>query len=339
LIGEPATLADDVRMILLPARRLIFSTSAAGATMAYQSGRLEARLVWFDRSGRELGSVGEAGNMSTLGLSHDGSRIAFGLVDPRTGVVNLWVTDIRRGVTTRLTAGALRESSPAWSPQDDQIAFHAFREDGKHLYAVAATGGEPRQLLRSTGPTLNLDDWSRDGRYILYHETETRQMLALELGGQHRKVLVARGVNGPVMTALATPDEGVFSPDGAFVAFNIGTTGRSEVFLKRFPPTDEQWQISNAGGMQPRWRADGRELFYLAPDGTMMVVDITSLRPTFKAGAPRRLFKTRVTPGPGTEQYAVTGDGQRFLIMDPVADEQSLPLRVIVDWPGLIARR
>src|SRR6185295_9393797 len=105
---------------------------------------------------------------------------------------------------------------------------------------------------------------------------------------------------------------------GEFVAFNIGATGRSEVFVKRFPPTDEQWQISNAGGMQPRWRADGRELFYLAPDGTMMGVDIMTLRPAFKASAPRRLFRTRINPNPGNEQYAVSADGQRFLILDPL---------------------
>jgi hypothetical protein len=339
VIGEPVTLADDVRMILQPARRLIFATSSAGTTMAYQGGRVEVRLVWFDRAGREMAPIGEPGNMITLGLSHDGSRIAFGLADQRTGAVNLWVTDIPRGVTTRLTAGALRESSPAWSPKGDQIAFHAVHEDGKHLYVVAATGGEPRELLRSTGPSLNMDDWSRDGGYILYHETETRQMLALELGGQRRKMLVARGAAGNVPTAFATPDQGVFSPDGAFVAFNIGSTGRSEVFLKRFPPTDEQWQISDTGGMQPRWRADGRELFYLAPDGTMMTVAITSRPPAFRASAPHRLFKTRVNPTPGSEQYAVTGDGLRFLIMDPLVDEQSLPLRVLVDWPALIERR
>lgn len=120
------------------------------------------------------------------------------------------------------------------------------------------------------------------------------------------------------------------------MAFNWAETGREEIYLVPFPPTGEKWQLSNAGGVQPRWRGDGRELYYLAPDGTMMVVDITSPPPNLKATAPRPLFKTRVTPNRSVEQYAVTADGRRFLIMDPIVDEQLLPLRVILDWPGLV---
>ena len=136
-----------------------------------------------------------------------------------------------------------------------------------------------------------------------------------------------------------SPDEGAFSPDGKAVAFNSDETGRSEIFLEVFPPTGEKWQLSDGGGVQPRWRRDGRELYYLAPDGTMMAVAIASPPPAFKASAPVPLFKTRLLPSSQTEQYAVTADAQRFLVIDPIVDERLLPLRVILNWPALLESR
>lgn len=329
LSGEPMTLAEQVRPIQL-SRRLAFSTSSAGASLAFQAGRNEARLTWLDRTGRDVGGLGDPMGLSTLALSRDGSRVAFGRADPRSNAVNVWVTDIARNVSTRLTSGSFRESDPAWSPNDDRLVFNSNEEGGKHLYTISAAGGTMTQILK--GPNLAIDDWSPDGRYVLYHGEVPVKMFALELSGERCTLQVSH-------PEAVQPDEGAFSPDGRAVAFNSDETGRSEIFLKVFPPTGEKWQLSDGGGVQPRWRRDGRELYYLAPDGTMMAVAIASPPPALKASAPVPLFKTRLLPSPQIEQYAVTADGQRFLVMDPIVDERLLPLGVILNWPALLEGR
>jgi Tol biopolymer transport system component len=219
------------------------------------------------------------------------------------------------------------DSDPAWSPSGDRVAFSSIGDAGKSLYIMSAAGGNETVAVKNTGPNLSVDDWSRDGRFLLYHDPQ--QMLAVNLMGDRQPISVVSGDAGQV-------DEGAFSPDAKAVAYNYNETGRNEVFVTPFPPNGAKWKISNNGGVQPRWRGDGRELYYLAPNGTLMVVDVLSPAPNLKISAPRALFETRLLPSAQTDQYAVTSDGQQFLVMDPLVDERTLPLHVILNWQNLL---
>ena len=154
---------------------------------------------------------------------------------------------------------------------------------------MPSSGGDATEFMPPQPGKAGLDDWSSDGRFILYHDASTH-MFVVELAGGHQTILVTDTVSGE------QPDQGAFAPATNEVAFTTQETGRSEVYVKAFPPTGARRQISNAGGVQPLWRRDGRELYYLALDGTLMAVDILSAAPAFRAGVPRPLFKTRIVP-------------------------------------------
>jgi eukaryotic-like serine/threonine-protein kinase len=331
LAGDPVTLVDDVSVSA--GGRAAFSVSRTGVVAYEHQRNVESQLTWVDRTGKELDIVGKPGIYSTIDMAPDEHRVAVGLMDPGTVAVNLWVMDLERPVASRLTYGTVRESDPAWSPDSRRIAFNSIRNGLKSLYAMSPGGGSEEELLRSSGPPLAIDDWSKDGRFVLYHIDSTRELWALPLAGDRKPILVMRTLSG------TQPDEANFSPDGKWVAYNTSESGRMDVYIAPFPPTGDKWQISSAGGAQPRWRGDGRELFYFALDGTMMVTGISADAGTIHPSSPRELFHTSVFVAAFTEQYAVSADGQRFLMMKPTSDASAVTMTVIVNWhSGLAAR-
>jgi Tol biopolymer transport system component len=267
-VGDPTVLVESIPSGGAPGAGAAgrFSVSQTGLLVYWVPFFTPAQLTWLDRKGRPLSTLGEPGRLSTMALSPDGQRVAYGRRDSTGALQNIWVADLARGVSSRLTFGAL-DSDAAWSPDGNEIAFASVRGGRKSLYAMSSTGGAERPLLASTGPQLSMDAWSPDGQFVLYHVATTRELMALRLSGQPELISVVKPNTGIV-------DEPAFSPDGRCVAYNTNDTGRHEVYIKSFPPTDGRLQISVSGGVQPRWRGDGRELFYLTPDGTMMVVDI-----------------------------------------------------------------
>jgi serine/threonine protein kinase len=327
--GEPAIIADDVP-VASPGRAP-FSVSRRGGTLAYVAGHAanpaEARFTWFDREGHQQGGVGDPGFLFTMSFSHDDTRVAYARLDPETAVPSVWQTDLVRNVSTRLSSNNLAETDPVWSPDDAWIAFTSAR-GRKGIYRKPAAGGADILVLPLEQRADGLDDWSRDGRFLLFHTGN--ELKAIAQDGHGAPLFVARAERG-------IPDEASFSPDGRWVVFNTNDTGRSEVYVVPFPPTGERWQVSSAGGAQPRWRGDGRELYYLALDGTMMVVTFEG-RTRSVVSTPRALFRTRLIVRANTDQYVVTSKGDRFLIMDPPRDDRPPELRVIVNWRGLLER-
>src|SRR5205814_4416259 len=169
----------------------------------------------------------------------------------------------------------------------------------KSLYEIASSGGQPRLVMKSPeGYQLSMDAWSPDGRTIVYHIDTTRQLWACPLEGDQKPFLVYEPAGGAV-------DEPMFSPDGKWIAFNSTESTAAQVYVIPFPPTGAKWQVSAGGGVQPRWRRDGRELYFLAPDGKMMAVDVR-VGVGFEAGTPRALFQTNVIPDSSVDQYVVT---------------------------------
>jgi eukaryotic-like serine/threonine-protein kinase len=328
LRGDPEVIADD-----LPVEGSgsgLFGVSQTGLLVYRTGSNPLSHLAWFDRTGRNLGIVGEPGILTMMGFSPDGLRVAYGRRDLSTGAQNIWVADLTRNISARLTFESTVDADAVWSPDGRQIAFASSRGGRKSLFAIPASGGPERLLLASTGPPLSMDAWSRDGRFILYHASPARDLLASPVGGEGKPFVVVKPRVGVV-------DEPAFSPDGRWVAYNADESGRHEIYVKPFPPTDAAWQISTAGGVQPRWRSDGREVFFLALDGTMMSVDIRG-NEIIEAGQPRALFQTRVIVSSGVDQYAVTPDGQRFLVMQPFGEYRMMPLAAVLNWPSLMAR-
>jgi len=299
---------------------------------------VQGQLTWFDRQGKILGGLGDPGLYRSLAISPDGKRVAFERVDPQTGGRNIWLYEFARGVTTRFTFDPAWDSDPVWSPDGSHIAFDALRGGPFNLYAKASDlSGEDELLFQSDNykfPT----SWSPDGRFLLYESgatVSTSHVWALPLkGGQADRKPVA------LVTDNYAESSGRFSPDGHWVAYQSNESGRNEIYVMPFgissaagassavgTPLTAKWLVSKGGGISPLWRGDGKELFYLSPDGMAMAVEVSSSG-GFQAGVPKPLFKIPV----GLVYWDVTSDGKRFLLPAPSAATASTPFTVVQNW-------
>ena len=326
LSGEPALVAEQVANNLVNGRAA-FSVSDNG-TVAYVNGtRPERRLTWFDRNGQELGTIGSAEDYRQVNLSPDEKKIVTERFDLKTGVPELWILEPERDLATRFTIGT-QDRDPIWSPDESRIVFSSRRRsNAADIYEKTVGGSGEERVLLDLEQLVTVSDLSRDGRFLLYKfGTNPGDLYAMPLFGDRNPIPV-------VQSPRFNEDEARFSPDGQWVAYNGNDTGRMEVYVVPFPNADHRTQISNQGGAQPRWRADGRELFYLAPDGTMMSVEM-SRGPSLNPGIPKALFQTHLLVDASIDQYAVTSDGRRFLM--PVRmDRRPTPIGIILNWrPG-----
>ena len=236
-----------------------------------------------------------------------------------------------RGGSTRLTFDASSDTTPLWSPDGTRIAFTSNRTGAYDLYVKPSNGSGAEERIVDSPNTKQAQDWSRDGRWLVYYEVKPaagRDLWVVDMARADRTPRVV--ANTPAEETLAQ-----FSPDGRWVAYQTNESGRFEVVVQPFPGAGGKWQVSTAGGVAPRWRADGRELYFLAPNATMMAVPVTAAGTSFETGTPVALFPTRIVEG-GTvtqnrAQYAVARDG-RFLINQPVADATAAPITLILNW-------
>ncbi len=329
LTGDPVPLADGVGVDNLANGG--FAVSAAGAVAYRVGGGASRQLTWVDRTGKAVGVAGEPDENAPRypELSPDGRRVVM----DRTvqGNIDIWLRDLLRGGLTRLSFDALADVMPLWSPDGRRIAFTSSRTGINALYLKPSDGSGAEERLLDSPNTRVPQDWSRDGRWLLYYEvhpTTGRDLWALDMTSpDHTPRVVA---NTPAEEVLAQ-----FSPDGRWVAYQTNESGRFEVVVQPFPDAGGKWQVSTAGGVAPRWRADGTELYFLAPEAKMMAVPVTAAGTSFAAGTPVALFPTRIVDG-GTlaanrPQYAVARDG-RFLINQPVANATAAPITLILNW-------
>jgi Tol biopolymer transport system component len=286
-------------------------------------------LTWFDRTGKALGVAGalDADQANAPELSPDGRRVAIDRVIQ--GNRDVWLMDLARGGLTRFTFEASVDGYPAWSPDGSRIAFESRRKGSYDIWVRPSSGAGAEELLLETPINEWPYDWSKDGQFLLHYQDgqNTRADLwALPVAGNDRK---------PVAVAN-TPFEdskGQFSPDGRWVAYETNESGRFEIVVQAFPEVRGKWQVSTAGGTQPRWRPDGKELYFIAPDRKLMAVTVAALESTFEVGMPVALFPTKIAgpTGPTSKsQYAVSRDG-RFLIVT-VLDDASAPITLVLNW-------
>ena len=302
-----------------------FSVSRNGV-LAYRTGDSGNRLLWMDRAGKELETAGPPGDYGNPALSRAGDRLAFNASDPRSGKFDIWVRDLARGVNSRFTFAAGVNICPLWSPDGSRIVFTAEKEGASSLLEKASTGqGEEKPLLKSTDGRVLATDWSRDGKYIAYSHRgkEGWDVFVLPTAGDRKPI--------PVVQSPFNDLNGMFSPDGRFIAYQSNESGRAEVYVQTFPDPGGKWQISTAGGVDASWRADGKEIFFRAPDQKLMAVDVQTAG-NFQAGIPQPLFLGRVPPGASRNRYSPAADGQRFLYVAPLGRESMTPTTVILNW-------
>jgi Tol biopolymer transport system component len=319
--GDPIPVSDDV-WFHRATGNAAFSVSENG-TLAYAAGSPPSRLAWRDRSGHEIGTVGGPAVFNSPRLSPDGTRVAVSVVDPRRGVQDIWIYDALRGIAQRFTADPADAGVPVWSPEGDRIVFGSAREAPPDLYVkrVDGAGGE-EVLLKRTG-TQFPSDWSPDGKRIVYSEASP--------GGAARRSLWvtavgATGESTPLLRTNFSVFQARYSPDGRWIAFVSEESGRPEIHVAPAHPSGGSRRVSVSGGAQPRWRRDGRELFYLAPNGDLVSVP-AGANGEIPAGSPEVLFTMKPVP----EDYDVSADGSRFLLQERGPDT---PVTVVVNWAG-----
>jgi Tol biopolymer transport system component len=332
--GEPAPLAQRLDSygwaFLFP-----FSVSENGVLVVAPAFLTPSRLVWFDRSGREIGSVGETGLIEHPRLSPDGRRVAADLYDPGRDAAEIWIYDASGGPGTKFVFSGAHDDRPVWSPDGTRLMFSSDRKaKGAHedLWIKPLDGGK-EEILSESPDDRQSEDWSRDGRFLsfsgwLASGRRNHPLWILDLAGER------------LVSVFAEDSEwqggSRFSPDGRWIAYSSDESGRFEVYVRAFPGPGGKWQVSNAGGGFAVWRRDGKELFYLGLDNKLMAVPV-SVDGAFRAGSPVSLFAAHPPAGFGTP-YDISPDGLRFLVKTSPADQGSPPLELVVNWTALLPK-
>ena len=311
-----------------------FWASDNGALAYRAGGRANRQFTWLDRSGNVSGRVGDPAPYNDLALSPDGTRLASFRGDQQA---DIWLYEFARGVSTRFTFAPSVERYPQWSPDGNRLVFASNRGGHFDLYQKNANGAGEDELLFKSDQDKQPTSWSRDGRYLLFSSVDPNMGMdiwVLPLDGDRKPV--------PFLRTEFSEGQAAFSPDGRWAAYTSFESGGPEVYVRPFssPGTagsssaGGKWQISKAGGQAPRWRGDGKELFYSTPDGRVMAVEVTA-NPSFQAGIPQPLFNV----APNASNLQVTPDGKRFLIAAPPQQTSvEIPITVLLNWPALLKK-
>jgi len=332
--GEPFPVADQVHSF--GALHQGYFSASQNGVLAYVSAQsMFSHLVWVDRNGREVGSVGPSGDYSDFELSPNEKRVAIERVDPHNEQGDIFVLELARGILSQITSTPWWEYQPRWSPDGTHILYNSNRAEQERglssgtLYIKSADGtGSEELLLEPKDPKdwISPEDWSRDGQLILYdlNKSSWTELWYVQLQGNRTTNLYLQRARG-----------GKFSPDARWVAYVSGESGVAEVYVRPFSPSEGKWQVSTGGGGQVQWRHDGKELFYVTLDGKLMAATV-KLGLRFEASSPAVLF-TIPNAWSARQCYAASHDGKRFLIKKFLNDGP-VPINVVLNWTEELKR-
>jgi serine/threonine protein kinase len=326
LTGEAVPIAEQVQLINAPGNIGCFSVSATGL-LAYQTGEAAGglTLTWFDRSGKRAGVLGEAAYFGNIEFSPDRRSLAVRIIE-QGGSADIWVYDVLRGIRTRFTFDPAAEFEAIWSPDGRTIIFSSNRKGYFDLYRKSSNGAGAEELLYADDHLKRPLSWSPDGKLLLLSAADPAtgtHLWTLPLAGDPKPV--------PFLRTAFNEQNGQFSPDGRWVAYQSNESGRDEVYAAPFPGPGGKRQISSGGGSFPRWRKDGKEMFYVAADLRLTAADVSTKADTLEVGAARPLFGTVYTAG-GFYTYDISADGQRILMAVPPAHGAGEPLTLVQNW-------
>jgi Tol biopolymer transport system component len=338
MTGEAVPIAERIGVTA-------FSASDTGV-LSYRNGAAlpGQQFTWFDREGKVTGMVGEpallAGLNSAPALSPDEKRAAFAATDPQSGNTDIWLYDFARGTTTRFTFDPGQDVTPVWSPDGNSIAFAGQRGGVWGIYQKASNLTGSENLLYKAGAIVWFPtSWSRDGKFLLYM-TGPAGVLALPLSGATANGSVdAKPI--ALLPAEFAQRGARFSPDGRFFSYISNENGKDEIYVQSFDPSGRssekaaggKWMVSKGGGLSAHWRGDGKEILYMAANGDLMSVDV-STTPVFQAGVPKRLFN----PKAASRFWDVTSDGRRFVIPVPLGQSSAAPYTVVLNWQAALRK-
>jgi eukaryotic-like serine/threonine-protein kinase len=338
LIGNPKRVAEPVGSVF--GVNGYFSASKNGV-LVYRSGFDESsQLSWFDRQGKAIGKAEGSGlNCGGVDLSPDGVRAAVSWINFGPFTSNdIWLFDFARGDKTRFTFGRGFNYGPVWSPDGSLIVFSSDRKNaGYHnLYEKPASGVKEEALLWESPENKYPKSWSSDGRLLLYAEEDPKtnyDLWILPLVGDRKPI--------PFLHTEFNEADGRFSPNMRWIAYVSDESGADEVYVQAFSQSSAnafsaasgKWPVSKGGGGAPRWRRDSKELYYRAPDGTIMVVEVSDST-VFRAAPPKPLFQ--VPAGTTVDRWDVTSDGSRFLLVAPTSQGALSPFNIILNWTSIL---
>lgn len=290
-------------------------------------GAAQSEITWMDRSGKTLGRIGEPAIMANPDLSPDDTRLAVDISDPKANNVDIWIESTRTVASARFTFDPSEEVVGVWSRSGNMLAFRMAAQ-GAGLTIKSASGLERERRIYTTPLADDIipNSWTLDDRQVLCtHETPSRNYLELMpvSGGQPTRFL----------TDKSSQSNGQISPDGKWVAYASDESGAWEIYVTSFPGAAGKWQVSRGGGNEPRWRADGREVFYIAPNGMLMAVPVNAAS-LFASGTPVPLFQVHGrAPISSTDvfTYDVAKDGKRFLVNRYLKPEHVPPLTILLN--------
>jgi serine/threonine protein kinase len=318
----------------------LFSASTNGVLAYLESGTgSESQFLWFDRQGKQQGKWGKRRSYYHIALSPDGRQAAASSpeLDLALGSTDIWLSEFARETNTRFTFGRGNNTMPVWSPDGRQIIFGSNRDGGVYnLYLKGADGIRDEEILLKSNYSKLPTSWSKDGRFLLitaFDQKTKADLRLISLEGDHKEI--------QILNKEFNEFDGRFSPDMRWIAYTSDESGSYEIYVRGFsPPGGKQsgtvgmWQVSTSGGTGARWRKDGKELYYRALDGTVMVVEVGA-GPAFQAGPPQPLFQTPPMPTFGNLPFCswdVTRDGNSFLINTLRTGATQAPFIIILNW-------
>lgn len=328
MTGEAFPVADMIASSEIT--RMSFFSSSPNGALVYRPDSQDGALIqpaWYNRDGKLIRAAGEPRHYRQGTLSPDEKRFAAQILDSTSRNSDIWMLDLTSGILSRMTSDRANKDTVAWSPDGREILFSSNKTGVLNLYRKMAGGGD-EQLIHAATEAVYPAEWLKDGSFT-FMNTNGKSFYRLAPGA---------GMKPETLLKTDFSKDGLrVSPDGRWAAYNTNESGRQEVYVAAFPSFTERRQVSSSGGVQGYWRKDGRELFYLSLDGKMVSVPIQP-GTALEAGIPKVLFPTRIRAASVMDQFAVSGDGQRFLLLESLESE-SKPFTIVLNWPAAVKRR
>jgi len=330
LSGEPSKVADNIGWTGQVMTQFAFSASPSGVVAYWDRSAYEtSQLAWFDRAGNRLGALGEPGEYLDIALSPDDRRVAAEMHEPKSGRVAVWLVDAVTGVRSRFTTYPNWTALPQWSADSSRLLVTDFTE---HLHILPLAGGSPQEIDVGRGGRWP-NDWSRDGRYVVFYENrETTDLGIVTTDGRAPSVYLQTPFN---------EWQAKISPDGSWLTYVSDEAGNREVFIQSFPSPGRKRRVSIDGGDSPIWRPDGRGLFYIAANGDVVEAELSVTVAGLEVRGAHALFRPprRLTTFLGRTRYAITSDGRRLLLNEVVPDASPRAVTVILNWNATLTPR
>ncbi|TVL98073.1 MAG: hypothetical protein CV087_21735 [Candidatus Brocadia sp. WS118] len=329
LTGDAIAIANQVQYDNAFGRG-IFSVSNNGV-LVYQENmeQIQSQLTWYNREGKQIGVIDQTALFEDPELSPDERRLAVSRIDDSNGNVDIWIYKLSKSGNRRFTFSSDFDDDPIWSPDGKSLIFASNGD----IYQKLSNGAGSKELLLESSADKIPNDWSRDGKFIIY---TTRDRVK-------RKLWILPLFNNQKSFPLSNSDfmelHGQFSPDRRWIAYTTNETGNYEIFVRHYPTTGGKWQISTSGGVMPRWTREGKELCYIATDGNLMTVDVNGDSSIFEANIPKKLFQTGISDLANPRHvYDITADGQH-LLLNTYVKTRNLPITLVVNWIKILKNK